>query len=58
MAGNGKGAVKNSQKIIPWGSAGWEEPGRSPKPDEDPETSQDEASGRSRGREEPGWTRP
>ncbi len=31
-----------------------EEPGRSPEPDEDPETSQDEASGRSRGREDPG----
>ncbi len=34
------------------------EGGRSPEPDEDPKTSQDEAPGRSRGREEPGWRRP
>ncbi len=48
----GKGQKKKkSKKISPWGSGGWMEPGRSPEPDEVPKTSQDEAPGRSRGRE-------
>ncbi len=40
----GKGQKPNSQKISPWGSGGWEEPGRSPEQEEpggNPEASQD-----------------
>ncbi len=52
--------AKRVKKKSPIRSGGWEEPRGSQEqeqPDEDPETSQDEAPGQSRGREESRWRR-